>query len=139
MCSARFQLGLLLGLQVLHDRDASERKRRDHPDALAREADVLRALRGTLDAVHLEGIFEDEWHVHFIFDLCSGMDLRHVAEHEHQDEHMVAFLCLFCVYSGMFLFLFGGGGEIYVCSRCGRWWSENGLFAAYLLLHIGYM
>eukprot|EP00798_Chlamydomonas_sp_ICE-L_P012361 gene12361-15542_t len=55
----------------------SEDTLRQHIENIKREITVLHRLRGTLNVVHLEEVFEDEDYVHIVMELCSGGELAH--------------------------------------------------------------
>lgn len=48
-----------------------------HLRTIEREVAVLRALRSTLNVVHLDSVYEDEDNVYIIMELCTGGELWH--------------------------------------------------------------
>jgi serine/threonine protein kinase len=50
---------------------------------------ILRKLRGTLNVVHLDGVFEDETHVHIVMEYCRGGELFHKMGMRHYSERTV--------------------------------------------------
>ncbi|KAG1662768.1 hypothetical protein FOA52_006794 [Chlamydomonas sp. UWO 241] len=61
-----------------------------HLANIVREATALRRMRGSLDVVHLENVFEDDTHVHMVMELCTGGELLHSSNHCHYTEGTVA-------------------------------------------------
>ncbi|CAI5943374.1 unnamed protein product, partial [Closterium sp. NIES-64] len=47
----------------------------EEADDVRREVEVLEAVRGHPCSVQLQGVFEDEEHVHLVMDLCQGGDV----------------------------------------------------------------
>jgi calcium-dependent protein kinase len=76
--------------KYISDPNVSERKRAEHADAIAREVDVLRRLRGCLNVAALEEIFEDDTHVQIVMEHCSGGELHHVIGAVRYSERTVA-------------------------------------------------
>ena len=52
-------------------------KRNGHAEAVKREVEVLRRLRGCLNVASLEAVFEDDSHVHLVLEYCKGGELAH--------------------------------------------------------------
>ena len=52
-------------------------KRARHAEAVKREVEVLRRLRGCLNVAALQDVYEDELMVHIVLDYCSGGELHH--------------------------------------------------------------
>jgi len=50
-------------------------KQQQHLDNIKREVSVLRKLRGTLNVIFLEDVYEDDTHVHIVMELCKGGEL----------------------------------------------------------------
>lgn len=71
-------------------RDASDAKRAGHADALKREVDVLRRLRGGLNVACLEDAYEDDAAVHIVMELCTGGELWHAVGARHYSERTAA-------------------------------------------------
>ncbi|KAI7841033.1 hypothetical protein COHA_005261 [Chlorella ohadii] len=63
--------------KVLVDPKLSETKRAGHAEAIKREVDVLRRLRGCLNVAALEDVYEDDTHVHMVLEYCKGGELHH--------------------------------------------------------------
>jgi hypothetical protein len=63
--------------KVLNDPKLSETKRKGHAEAVKREVEVLRRLRGCLNVAALEDVYEDDGHVHMVLELCRGGELHH--------------------------------------------------------------
>jgi calcium-dependent protein kinase len=57
--------------------------------SLALQVSVLRKLRGTLNVVHLEDVFEDDSHVHVVMELCHGGELLQKVATRHYSERTV--------------------------------------------------
>ncbi|GIL78391.1 hypothetical protein Vretimale_7737 [Volvox reticuliferus] len=75
-------------LKVL--KDASDKKKQGHLDSIRREVQVLTKLRGSLNVVKLEDVYEDEEHVHLVMEMCSGGELWHRIGDRHYSERTVA-------------------------------------------------
>ncbi|GLC44056.1 hypothetical protein PLESTB_000223900 [Pleodorina starrii] len=71
-------------------KDASDQKKRGHLDSIRREVAVLTRLRGNLNVVKLEDVYEDEHAVHIIMELCGGGELVHRIGDRHYSERTVA-------------------------------------------------
>ena len=52
-------------------------KRNGHVEAVKREVEVLRRLRGCLNVASLEAVYEDDSHVHLVLEYCKGGELAH--------------------------------------------------------------
>ncbi|KAL4539394.1 hypothetical protein Ndes2437B_g02227 [Nannochloris sp. 'desiccata'] len=76
--------------KVLSDPKLSDRKRDDHVNAIKREVDVMRRLRGFLNVASLEEAYEDDTHVHLIMEYCRGGELHHRIGAAHYSERTVA-------------------------------------------------
>jgi calcium-dependent protein kinase len=72
------------------DKNISQRKRDDHADAIMREVDVLKRLRGCLNVASLEEVFEDDDYVHIVMENCTGGELIHRIGKSHYSERTVA-------------------------------------------------
>ena len=77
-------------LEDVGERHISERKRLDHADAIMREVDVLKRLRGCLNVASLEEVFEDDDYVHLVMENCTGGELIHRIGKAHYSERTVA-------------------------------------------------
>ncbi|CAI5490662.1 unnamed protein product, partial [Closterium sp. Naga37s-1] len=55
--------------------DDVRRESEEEAEDVRREVEVLEAVRGHPCSVQLQGVFEDEEHVHLVMDLCQGGDL----------------------------------------------------------------
>ena len=64
-------------------------KKRGHLDAVRREVDTLRKLRGSLNVASLEDVYEDQTHVHIVTELCAGGELVHHIGNKHYSERTV--------------------------------------------------
>ncbi len=76
--------------QALDAEKHSPAKVASHLEAIRREVDILTRLRGTLNVVALEQVFEDDTHVHIIMELCRGGELWHRIGDAHYSEKTVA-------------------------------------------------
>jgi len=76
--------------KVLVDPSISEKKREDHADAVRREVDVMKRMRGVLNVASLEAVYEDEDTVYMIMEYCTGGELMHVIGDVHYTEQTVA-------------------------------------------------
>lgn len=76
--------------KVLSDPKLSDRKRQDHVNAIKREVDVMRRLRGCLNVASLEEAYEDDSHVHLVMEYCRGGELHHRIGAAHYSERTVA-------------------------------------------------
>lgn len=65
-------------------------KQAQHLDNIKREAAILRKLRGTLNVVYLEDVYEDAAAVHIVMELCRGGELFHAIGSKHYSERTVA-------------------------------------------------
>jgi hypothetical protein len=65
------------------------RKRADHADAIRREVEVMRRLRGCLNVASLEEVYEDDAHVHLVMEACHGGELHHRIGDRHYSERTV--------------------------------------------------
>eukprot|EP00879_Flechtneria_rotunda_P009752 GHRR01010202.1.p1 GENE.GHRR01010202.1~~GHRR01010202.1.p1 ORF type:complete len:707 (+),score=240.27 GHRR01010202.1:2191-4311(+) len=65
-------------------------KQQQHLENIQREVLILRKLRGTLNVIHLEDVYEDDTHVHIIMEYCRGGELLHRMGHRHYSERTVA-------------------------------------------------
>ncbi|KAG2498875.1 hypothetical protein HYH03_003067 [Edaphochlamys debaryana] len=70
--------------------DFSDKKKQGHLDSIRREVQVLTKLKGSLNIVKLEDVYEDEEHVHVIMELCKGGELWHRIGDAHYSERTVA-------------------------------------------------
>jgi len=68
-------------------------KRAGHMEAVKREVEVLRRLRGCLNVAALEDVYEDDSHVHMVLEYCKGGELHH-AIGETQYSGAWALLCV---------------------------------------------
>lgn len=48
-----------------------------HLDTIKREVAVLKTLRGTLNVVHLDSVYEDDAHVYIVMEFCEGGEIWH--------------------------------------------------------------
>ena len=76
--------------KVLTDPSLSEKKISEHKDAIKREVEVMKRLRGCLNVASLEEVYEDESHVHLVMEYCTGGELHHVIGTRHYSERTVA-------------------------------------------------
>ncbi|PSC73235.1 Pkinase-domain-containing [Micractinium conductrix] len=74
----------------LTDPKLSEGKKKGHVEALKREVEVLRRLRGCLNVAALEEVYEDDTHVHMVLEYCRGGELHHHIGETHYSERTVA-------------------------------------------------
>jgi calcium-dependent protein kinase len=65
-------------------------KQQQHLENIKREVGVLRKLRGTLNVVHLEDVYEDDTHAHIIMEYCRGGELMHRIGQRHYSEKTVS-------------------------------------------------
>ncbi|EFJ45485.1 hypothetical protein VOLCADRAFT_105941 [Volvox carteri f. nagariensis] len=70
--------------------DASEKKKQGHLDSIRREVLALTKLKGSLNIVKLEDVYEDDEHVHIVMELCRGGELWHRIGDSHYSERTVA-------------------------------------------------
>ncbi|GLC37832.1 hypothetical protein PLESTB_001481200 [Pleodorina starrii] len=75
--------------KVLSD-DASEKKKQGHLESLRREIQVMAKLRGSLNIVKLEDVYEDDECVHIVMEWCKGGELWHRIGDRHYSERTVA-------------------------------------------------
>jgi len=64
-------------------------KQQQHLENIQREVLILRKLRGTLNVVHLEAVYEDDTHVHIVMEYCKGGELFHRMGARHYSERTV--------------------------------------------------
>ena len=76
--------------KVLTDPSVSEKKREDHADAVRREVDVMKRMRGVLNVASLEAVYEDDDAVYMVMEYCTGGELVHVIGETHYTEQTVA-------------------------------------------------
>ena len=76
--------------KVLADPAVSEKKREDHADALRREVDVMKRMRGVLNVASLEAVYEDDDNVYIVMEYCTGGELVHAIGEAHYTEQTVA-------------------------------------------------
>ena len=76
--------------KVLNDPNLSERKRQDHVNAIKREVDIMRRLKGCLNVASLEDVYETDTHVNIVMELCRGGELIHRIGAAHYSERTVA-------------------------------------------------
>lgn len=76
--------------KVLSDPKLSDRKRQEHVNAIKREVDIMRRLRGCLNVASLEEAYEDDSHVHLVMEYCRGGELYHRIGAAHYSERTVA-------------------------------------------------
>jgi calcium-dependent protein kinase len=76
--------------KVLTDTSISEKKREDHADAVRREVDVMKRMRGVLNVASLEAVYEDDDSVYIVMEYCTGGELVHVIGDVHYTEQTVA-------------------------------------------------
>lgn len=69
--------------------NVSAGKQQHHLDNIKREIAILRKLRGTLNVVYLEAVFEDDTHVFIVMELCRGGELIHRIGKRHYSEGTV--------------------------------------------------
>lgn len=69
---------------------ASETKRAGHIQSIQREIQVLTTLRGSLNIVKLEEVFEDDDYVYVIMEVCKGGELHHAIGARHYSERTAA-------------------------------------------------
>jgi hypothetical protein len=69
--------------------NAPAAKQQQHLDNIKREIAVMRKLRGTLNVVHLEAVYEDDAEVHIVMELCRGGELMHRIGRRHYSEGTV--------------------------------------------------
>lgn len=55
----------------------SPQRQQQHLENITREVAVLRKLRGTLNVVHMEHVYEDVKYVHIVMEYCRGGELLH--------------------------------------------------------------
>eukprot|EP00891_Asterochloris_glomerata_P002541 jgi/Astpho2/2541/Aster-04254 len=77
-------------LKELKDAKSSTVKKAQHPFALRQEVTVLKRLSGSLNVARLQGVFEDDTHVHLVMELCRGGELIHAIGARHYSERTVA-------------------------------------------------
>lgn len=76
--------------KALQAANASEAQQRRHLDSIRREVAVLGTLRGTLNVVRLEAVFEDQERVHIVMEVCRGGELWQSIGKKRFSEEMVA-------------------------------------------------
>lgn len=69
---------------------ASAGKKEGHLDSIAREIEVLSRLKGSLNAVELLDVFEDDGNVYIVQEWCRGGELWHAVGSRHYSERTVA-------------------------------------------------
>lgn len=74
-------------LKVLEE--GSDKKKAGHVDSLKREIGVLTKLKGSLNIVKLEDVYEDSEYVHIIQECCKGGELWHRIGEKHYSERTV--------------------------------------------------
>lgn len=75
-------------LKVL--KEASVVKAAGHHDSIRREVEVLTRLKGSLNIVKLEAVYEDDEYVHIVMEYCKGGELWHRIGERHYSERTVA-------------------------------------------------
>lgn len=80
----------VLGDGISDGKNISERKRMDHADAIRREVEVMKRLRGFLNVASLEDVYEDDDTVHIVMERCTGGELVHRIGEAHYSEQTVA-------------------------------------------------
>ena len=75
--------------KVLPDSGASDKKKAGHLDGIKREVLALTVLKGSLNAVMLEDVYEDDDTVHIVMELCNGGELWHRICDRHYSERTV--------------------------------------------------
>ncbi|GIL70760.1 hypothetical protein Vretimale_3845 [Volvox reticuliferus] len=70
--------------------EASETKKHGHLESIRREVLVLTKLKGSLNIVKLEDVYEDDDYVHIVMELCKGGELWHRIGDRHYSERTVA-------------------------------------------------
>lgn len=65
-------------------------KQQQHLDNIKREVAILRKLRGTLNVVYMEDVFEDDEHVHMVMEVCTGGELLSQISKRHYSERTVS-------------------------------------------------
>jgi calcium-dependent protein kinase len=78
---------------VLDDSKVSPLKKADHKNAILRELDAVRRLRGALNVAALEEAYEDDDNVYMITELCRGGELWHRIGERHYSERTVSHFC----------------------------------------------
>lgn len=76
--------------KVLQDPSVSEAKRQGHVEAIKREIDVLRRLRGALNVASMQDVYEDDYKVHILMECCTGGELWHALGQRHYSERTVS-------------------------------------------------
>jgi len=71
-------------------KDASAIKKAGHIDSLKREIAVLTRLKGSLNIIKLEAVYEDDDNVHIIQEYCKGGELCHAIGERPYTERTVA-------------------------------------------------
>ncbi len=69
--------------------NVSPQRQEQHLANIKREVAVLRKLRGTLNVVYLEDVYEDDTHVHAVMELCKGGELLAKLSTRHYSERTV--------------------------------------------------
>ena len=69
--------------------DATRKKREERIRAIKREVEALRRLKGCLNVVALQGVFEDDEFVHIVTEYCKGGELWHTVGQKHYSERTV--------------------------------------------------
>ncbi len=76
-------------------------------EAVKREVEVLRRLRGCLNVAALEDVYEDDTHVHMVLEFCKGGELHHrIGETHYSGKRGMVCMC-------------GLDGHTTVCGFCG--------------------
>eukprot|EP00201_Polytomella_parva_P018472 CAMPEP_0175055060 /NCGR_PEP_ID=MMETSP0052_2-20121109/9860_1 /TAXON_ID=51329 ORGANISM="Polytomella parva, Strain SAG 63-3" /NCGR_SAMPLE_ID=MMETSP0052_2 /ASSEMBLY_ACC=CAM_ASM_000194 /LENGTH=537 /DNA_ID=CAMNT_0016319843 /DNA_START=31 /DNA_END=1640 /DNA_ORIENTATION=+ len=72
-------------------------REQQHLENIKREASILMRLRGTLNVVYLEDVFEDDTYVHMVMEYCRGGELVHRIGTRHYTERTVASFMRACL------------------------------------------
>lgn len=71
-------------------KEASAVKAAGHHASIQREVEVLTRLKGSLNIVKLEAVYEDDTYVHIVMEYCRGGELWHRVGEAHYSERTVA-------------------------------------------------